>query len=369
MQARTAHKETETIDTLLANASARDWQTAAPETVGTVRLAVVGTGWFTRNVSIPGIVASDCCEVTVVVTEAPAEAVAVAADVGEDTRGLTTDEFLAGEAVDAYDAVYIATPNAFHLTYTEAAATHGKDVLCEKPMERDSGRAERMVAVCADAGVELGVAYRMQTEPAVRRARELIAAGLIGDPVDVQGSMSQRLLQEINPDPDQWRLDAELAGGGALFDLGVYPLNTARFLLDADPVAVTGRTRGDGAFAEVDESVLFTVEFPGEVFATCFASQNAHQSSSLSVVGTEGRLAIEPAFFPEHPRVLHLSCDERDVSVEIDPVDQFREEFDHFAHQLRTDDQLTADGAHGLVDMYTMEAVYDSAERGGWVEL
>jgi xylose dehydrogenase (NAD/NADP) len=360
------------LDTLVTNADARDWQTVDPESIDPLRFAVVGTGWFTRHVSIPGIMNSDFCEIAVVVAVTEAEAVRVAADVGPDVRGLSTEAFLetGSGQTDGYDAVYISTPNMFHLTYTEAAAERGKHVLCEKPMERDSDRAERMVDACEDAGVELAIAYRTHTEPAARRARELIASGIIGDPVEVRGSMTQRLLHDINPDPDQWRLDAELAGGGALFDVGIYPLNTARFLLDADPVAVVGRTRASpDAFADVDASVTFTVEFPGDVYASCFASQNARQDSAIYVTGTEGRVGIEPAFFPEHRRVLHLSHGDGRASIEFEPVDQLTEEFDFFAHQIKTGATVSTDGEHGLVDMYAMEAIYESAERREWVRV
>jgi xylose dehydrogenase (NAD/NADP) len=214
------------------------------------------------------------------------------------------------------------------------------------------------------------IAYRMHTEPAVRRARELIADGYIGDPMAVTGNMSQRLLDRVNPDPDQWRLDEWLAGGGALFDIGIYPLNTARYLLDADPVAVTGNVSSThDAFDDVDETVAFSVAFPGDVYGQCYASHNARQSSGITVTGTEGQVRIEPAFFQDQSRQLHVSRGDGRASVSLDRVDQMLEEFDYFADRVRGTDPIYPDGAHGLVDMRTMEAVYEAAETESWVDV
>jgi xylose dehydrogenase (NAD/NADP) len=354
------------LDGLLRRGTARDWRTVDPDDVDPVRFAVIGLGWFTRGRALPALADSDYCEPAVMVSGSPGKAERVAAD--HDAVAVTYDEFLEGAAVEAYDAVYVVTPNALHLDYCRAAAEFGKAVLCEKPLERDSERAAELVEACAD--VPLYVGYRMQTEPAVRRARELVRAGYVGEPQAVQGRMTQRLLDRIDPNPDQWRLDEGLAGGGALFDLGVYPLNTARFLLDADPVAAVGRTKAThDAFDEVDETASFTLQFPGDVDAHCFVSHNARHGSRLAVVGTEGRVAVEPAFFQDDDRVLHVSAGDTETSIRFDRVDQMREEFDYFADRLRSGEPMYADGEHGLFDVRAMEAIYESEATGGWVAI
>jgi len=347
----------------LSGFTRRDWQEI--EDGGPVRVAMVGLGWWAREMAIPAVADSDFCETTVVVSGDREKAEAVARDADTVERGLTYDEFHDGAAANAYDAVYVVTPNALHLPFVETAAALGKDVLCEKPMEVDVDRAERVVDRCEEAGVTLMVAYRMHTEPAVRRARELLGAGFLGDPVFVHASMSQRILRDVDPDPDQWRLDPDLSGGAALMDLGVYPLNTTRFVLDADPTAVRGVTRqSHEAFADVgDEHVAFTLAFPGNVVATCTASQNAHQSSFLRITGTEGELALDPVFSGRRPRGFELSHGGVTVDHEFETVDQMREEFDYFAHCLLTDTRPHGDGEHGLVDMRVMERIYEAADR------
>ena len=347
--------------------TARDWPQADE---GTVRFAMVGLGWWTLDYAVPATNELEHLETTTVVSSTTEKARGVADEHETIEHALTYDEFTDGEAADAYDAVYVATPNALHLPYVEAAAEFGKDVLCEKPIERDSDRARDLVDTCNRAGVTLMVAYRMHTEPAVRRARELIREGALGEPVAVHGSMSQRLLDRVNPDPDQWRLDEDLAGGGALFDLGVYPLNTARFLLDADPVAVTGKTQSThDAFDEVDETASFIMTFPDDVQASCFVSHNARQHSSIRVTGTEGSIAVEPAFFQDRERALHVSRGDGRATVAVGEIDQMREEFDYFADRIRSEAGVHPDGDHGLVDIEAMEAVYEAEECDTWVSL
>jgi xylose dehydrogenase (NAD/NADP) len=345
----------------------RDWQTHADP--GTMRLAMVGLGWWTREEAIPAVAASDCCETTVLASGS-AERAAAATDLADTIEhGVDYDAFHEGAAADAYDAVYVCTPNGAHLEFVETAARLGKDVLCEKPMEATVERVERIAALAAEHGVEVMVAYRMQTEPAVRRARDVVRAGLIGDPVHVHGNMSQRLLAQVIPDPDQWRLDPEMSGGATVMDIGLYPINTTRFVLDADPTAVQSMVTYDTeAFADVgDEHAAFTLRFPGGVHAACTASQGAYQSSHLRITGTEGEVVLDPAFFNREERGFEVAVGDERWSADFERVNQMTEEFDYFAHCLLTGEPPHPDAEHGLVDMRIMDAIYAAAEDGGTV--
>lgn len=347
----------------------RDWEESDPDD-GPVRLALVGLGWWVREQAIPAIRSADRCEATTLVSRQKEDAERLASQVETVDTPLSAEEYHAGESADAYDAVYVSTPNATHLEYAETALDRGKAVLCEKPMEATADRAAEMVEAAEATGAPLMVGYRMHTEPAVRRLRELLADGVLGDPVQLHGHMSQRLL-EINPDPDQWRLDPELAGPGAtVTDIGIYPLNTARFVLGEDPVAVEATlTSTHDAFADVpDEHAQFTVAFP-DCVAACTASQNAAQSSHLHVVGTEGTARLDPAFYPAEPRRLSVTRDTTAVETSFEQVDQMEEEFAYFADCVLAGREPTGNGEHALVDMRAIEAVYEAGERGARVEL
>ncbi|WP_123620498.1 D-xylose 1-dehydrogenase Gfo6 [Halorubrum sp. CSM-61] len=349
----------------------RDWEELES---GTLRIAMISLGWWTREQAIPAVADSEFCETTVLVSRSREKATAAAEEIPTVEAALTDEEFADGEATDAYDAAYVCTPNALHLPYAEAAAEHGKAVLCEKPVESTRERAERLVEATAD--VPLMVAYRMQTDPLVRRTRELIAAGAVGDPVSVHGSMSQQMQETVSGDPDQWRLDPELVGYGAsVMDLGIYPLNTARFVLDADPVSVTAQMRSvDEAFRDVpDQYAAFTIRFDDGTQAACTASQHAAYTGHFRVVGTDGELVLEPSFLGQPEGTLTLRSDGRRFELDDGRRDVMRdemtEEFDYFADRVLRDAPIGPDGDHALVDMRALEAIYEAAETGTTVSL
>jgi xylose dehydrogenase (NAD/NADP) len=343
----------------------RDWQDR--EEGGPIRFAVVGLGGFSRERALPAIERSTFCTVTTLVSGSAGKLDTVAAEFDAD-HAIDYEAFTSGVAVDAYDAVYVATPPAFHLEYVETAAESGKHVLCEKPLATDPERARRMIDRCEANGVTLMTAYRLQTEPAVRRLREVIADGCIGDPVQAHGGFSVRLLESVGA--DTWRLDPAVAGGGALIDVGIYPLNTLRYLLDRDPVAVRGElTSGHEAFDRVEEHVAFQLSLPDGITASCTASFNAHETSQLQILGTEGQVRITAPFGGEVPQ--EVLVESGDVGTEHvgEPVDEVVEEFDYFAHCIMTGETPEPDGADGLTDLEAIDAIYEAAESGRTVEI
>ena len=346
----------------------RDWQQA---TDGTIRYALLGLGWWTVDLALPAIQNADLGAVTTLVSSTSQKAERIAAE-NDVAHGYSYDEFTAGEGTDHYDAIYVCTPNALHLDYVEAAAELGKPVICEKPIEATVERAARMVEAAEEGDIPLMIAYRMHTEPAVRRAKELIQDGFIGEPVSVHGHNSQPLLEMI-PDPDQWRLNADLTGyGTSVMDLGIYSINTARFVLDRDPVAVQAEMHsGHEAFDDVaDERSASLVALEDDIGMVMTSSQRAHRDTRLTITGTEGQVELRPAFHGEAP--LHLSRGELTVDVTHDSFDaqrEMREEFDYFADRILTDREVYADGRHGLVDIQTIEAIHEAGESDSLVEI
>lgn len=352
-------------DTLFDEFNSREWQTA---TDGTVRFALVGLGWWTTDVAIPAIEDSTFCETTVLVSGS-AEKASRLADENNLERGITYEQYHDGVATDEYDAVYVATPNAYHLQYVETAAEHGKGVLCEKPMEASVERAEKLVEACERHETELMIAYRMQTDPFVRVAKSLLDDGIIGEIVQVYGDNTQPLLEMI-PDEDQWRLNPELTGyGTSVMDLGIYSINTTRFLLDRDPTEVqASMSSSHQAFNDVDdERSSFLLSFEDDIQFLSTASQRAHQDTQLKITGTEGQIELRPAFHGE----VEMRVETGDLSVEMahataDEVDEMREEFDYFADRLLTDAEIGPDGRHGLQDMKIIKLIHEAAEENGF---
>nr|WP_324185985.1 D-xylose 1-dehydrogenase Gfo6 [Halococcus agarilyticus] len=344
----------------------RDWQTV---TDGTVRLAVIGLGWWTIDYAIPATVDAELCETTVAVSGSKRKARRIADDSATIEHGITYDEFHDGVAADAYDAVYVCSPNALHLPFVETAAGLDKAILCEKPIEASVDRAREVVDVCVSADVPLAIDYRMHTEPAIRRARELVRAGFIGDPVHAIGTNSDSM-DDLGDEPDRWRLDPDLVGSGVtVTDIGIYPLNTTRFLLDADPIAIQSVMHSEhGAFEEVpDEHTAYTTTFEDGTYLACTASSNAHTTTSLRLVGTEGEVFVEPAYHMETE--IRLTRQDKTIALDTPQVNQMVEIFDYFADRVMSASPIGPSGDHGLLDMRAIEAIYEAGETGQTVHL
>ncbi|MFC6764122.1 Gfo/Idh/MocA family protein, partial [Natrinema soli] len=170
--------------------------------------------------------------------------------------------------------------------------------------------------------------------------------------------------------PDTWRLDPDLAGGGALIDLGIYPLNTIRFLLDCEPTGVYATTRSSGdPFADVDEHVAFQLEYETGATSSCTASFDAHARSALELVGTEGMIDIESPFGGVVPQEMVVESGDVRMEYTGPPVDEVHEEFDYFGYCVLTGTDPEPDGEDGLADLRAIEAAYESAETGRRVSL
>jgi predicted dehydrogenase len=265
--------------------------------------------------------------------------------------------------------VYIATPTGRHLQYVETAAELGKNVIVEKPIEKSVERAEQLREACEAAGVTLMVAYRPRMEPDFRRARELVRDGVVGDVTEVHTQFSFPVLDMGGP--DQWRIDRDLAGGGALMDAGVYTATAARFFADADAVSIQSETVSEHeAFEEgVEERGVYTVQFDNGVTASCSASFTSAYNDWVEVTGTEGTLRIEPAFWFNVDRELTIERANWEATVTGPSVDEVCEEFDHFGYAVLTDTNPEPDAGVGIADIELLEAVYESANTGRQVNL
>jgi predicted dehydrogenase len=167
------------------------------------------------------------------------------------------------------DAVYIGLPNSMHCEYTVRAARMGKHVLCEKPMAISSAESRTMIQECHAAKVKLMIAYRVHYDPTWQQAMQIIESGGIGDIQSFQGGF-------FNQQPaGAWRLSRELGGGGSVLDLGIYPLNAVRHITREEPSSYTAivSTRDfSGRFAEVEQSVEWTMKLPSGIIASCGCS-------------------------------------------------------------------------------------------------
>ncbi|WP_407541594.1 Gfo/Idh/MocA family oxidoreductase (plasmid) [Deinococcus radiomollis] len=332
-----------------------------------VGYAVVGLGELTEAELYPAFHLSARSKLTALVTGDREKALVQARQLGlKDEDVYDYDHFEELQHRADVQAVFIVLPNSLHREYTERAAKIGKHVLCEKPLSVSVQDAEAMLSACKAADVLLMTAYRIQYTPHHQAARELMQSGELGrvklmTAVDVQ----------TEPNEGQWRLKRKLAGGGSLLDVGLYCLNTARFLTGEEPYEVfayTHSTPGDERFEEVEESVSFTLRFPSGIISSNFCSYGASRHRSVRVLADKANLLLDPAFDYTNLR-LKKDTETQVTELLIKEVDQFALELDHFSACVSSGEQPYTPGEEGLQDQRIMEAIYTSAREGRPVHL
>jgi predicted dehydrogenase len=265
------------------------------------------------------------------------------------------------------DAVYVALPNSMHAEYTIRSAKAGKHVLCEKPMSTTVSEAEAMIAACKAAQVQLMIAYRLHYEPLNLKAVKLIRDGALGRVQTINGAFG------FNAAPGAWRLNKALAGGGSLFDVGIYVLNASRYLTGEEPVrftAVTSTIDQDGRFSTMEENVSWTTKFPSGIVATGSSTYGAKMPGYFKVFGSKGWMEMGPAFDYDGLKLrASFSSGEKDkpnieideASHEKDPV-HFSREAVYFSECILRNQRPRSSGEEGLRDMKYIEQIYASVQ-------
>ena len=272
------------------------------------------------------------------------------------------EELLADPTIEA---IYNPLPNQMHVPWSIKAAEAGKHVLCEKPLSMTVAEARTLLAVQQRTGVTIGEAFMVRTHPQWLRTRELIASGRIGDLRAIQGSFSY-----FNTDPKNIRNIPE-CGGGALMDIGCYPINTSRFLFGEEPVRVAALLEKDPAF-QTDRLTSALMEFPsGHATFTCSTQIVPYQR--MQVFGTKGRIEIEIPFNAPNDRPTRILIDDgRDLfggglTVETFPTcDQYTLQGDVFSRALREGKPVPVPIGDAIRNMAVLEAIFRAAESGAW---
>ena len=259
------------------------------------------------------------------------------------------------------DAVYIGLPNSMHREYTVRGAQSGKHVLCEKPMAISSAECRDMIAASRKANVKLMIAYRIHYEPTHLEAKRLIESGAIGQVQSFEGSFG------FSAQPGAWRLNRKLAGGGSLMDVGIYPMNEIRWLTGEEPVGFTAvastRDHASGRFAEVEQSLDFTIKMPSGIIAALGCTYGSDMPGFLRIHGERGTLDIDPAYNYSgvHLRSLGGRGSAVDITSQGDQTMHFQLEAEHFANCIRTNTEPQSPGEEGLRDLIAIESIYKAA--------
>jgi predicted dehydrogenase len=330
-----------------------------------MRWAVVGLGSFAINEAIPGFVDARQARMTAFVSGNPEKARDLGARHGV-SRFYDYANYDTMKDDAEIDCVYVILPVGLHAEYTVRALEAGKHVLCEKPMASTSAECERMVAAAKANGRQLGVAYRVHFEPTNREARRRIAAGELGAIRAVHNAHGFN----ANPQfpPHKWRLEKALAGGGSMFDIGIYGLNTSLMMLEGDsPVAVSALyayPKEDPRFAEVEGGIDWRMTMASGINVTGWSSYcHSPYVSRQHYFGATTSMEMQPATTYDDNNIM---IDGRQIGAG-NPLTQFAAQIDGFSEAARANRPHLTPGEMGLRDIRLIEALYRSADAGGAV--
>lgn len=283
-------------------------------------VAVIGIGEHSLDRVIPAILESERCRLTGLVSSSVEKLRNLGGRLNVPVTGQYTYDDLE-RIVDNPDIafVYVAVPNALHAEFAIRAARAGKHVLVEKPMAVSVEQCETMIAACAATGTHLAVAYRLQFDPSHRELQRLVSKQEFGITKLLRASIGFPLPR------DDWRLSDELSGG-VLMEQGVYAVNAACDLAGMQPVEVVahGMKTDPERFAGTDETVFWSMQFPGGIMAQC-ATSYTMQMNLIRVEAMTGYGKLEPAYSTKGLRGLSSagSFGGRDVNQIALQLDEF----------------------------------------------
>lgn len=262
------------------------------------------------------------------------------------------------------DAVYVITPNALHHDQVIRVARAGKQVICEKPMGLNAREGQEMVDACKKANVKLLVGYRMHFESNTLEIIKMRKAGELGKVLFFQGLSGFKI-----GDPTQWRLNKQLAGGGAMMDIGIYSINGARYMTGEEPVWVTAQeTKTDPVkFKEgVDETIQFQMGFPSGAVASCLSTYSMNNLDRFFLNGDKGFGELQPStgYGPIKGRTHkgELALPHRTHQTV---------QMDEMAGIILDGKQpeVPVDGEEAVKDLRIIDAIYEACRTGGKVSL
>jgi predicted dehydrogenase len=327
-----------------------------------VRWGVLGAANIALNKVIPAMQRGRASRIVAIASRDLAKARAAADRLGIPRAYGSYEELLADPDVEA---VYNPLPNHLHVPWSIRAADAGKHVLCEKPIALSAAEARALLAARDRTGVQIGEAFMVRTHPQWERVRELIDADRIGELRVIVGHFSyyRRDFNDIRS-----RLDF---GGGALMDIGCYPITLSRWLFDAEPLEVIAQIERDPDM-QVDRLASGMLRFAaGQASFTCSGQLVPHQR--MQIFGTRARIEVEIPFNAPPDSACRIYVDgggdlagRGRETVELPVVDQYTLQGDRFSDAIRGAGQVPVRLEDAIGNMAVIEALFRSADTRQW---
>ncbi|NMG05508.1 glucose-fructose oxidoreductase [Brasilonema sp. UFV-L1] len=332
--------------------------------------AVVGLGKFATQQIMPSFAECKSSKLVALVSGDSAKAEKYAKQYGVNPKNIykyqNYDSIRNNPEVDI---IYIILPNGMHAEYSIRGAQAGKHIMCEKPMANTVEECQAMIDAAKKANRKLMIAYRAQYEPYNLATIQLAQSGKLGKLKLITSDHGRNL----NPkDPaDVWRMQKKLAGGGSLYDIGVYSLQAARYITREEPVAISAMTYStpdDPRFREVEENVNFVLRFPSGVLANCTSSYGYSNTKRIQVFGSDAVLELDPAT-DYYKHRLTIKDKNGNQEQKIEEKNQFALEMDHLSESIIQNKQPKTPGEEGLQDVKLMQLIYEAARTGKTIKV
>ncbi len=321
-----------------------------------VRWGILSTAKIAVAKVIPAMQRSPWCEIVAIASRDLARATEAAAALKIPKAYGSYEELLADETIEA---VYNPLPNHLHVPWTIKAAAAGKHVLCEKPIALNADEARTLIEVRDRTGVRIQEAFMVKTHPQWLETRKLIQAGRIGSLRSITGFFSYS-----NPDPANIRNQLDL-GGGALMDIGCYPITISRFMYETEPRRVLGLIERDPVFG-TDALTTGVLDFPnGHSTFTCSTRLAPYQR--MIFFGTEGRIEVLIPF--NAPNDIPTRIVLNNEIIELPICDQYEIQGSLFSQAIRENSQQPIPLEDAIANMVVIDAVFRSAQTGNWEEI
>ncbi|GAA5523217.1 Gfo/Idh/MocA family oxidoreductase [Aliifodinibius salicampi] len=324
-------------------------------------IALVGLGNYSSGQLAPALQETKLCKLSGIVTGTPQKEQEWAQKYNiPDSNIYNYETYDQIADNDDIDIIYVVLPNSMHAEYTIRAAEAGKHVICEKPMATSAKDCQRMIDACNQANRKLSIGYRLHFEPHNKEMMRLGRNEVLGPVQQMSGTFSFPL-----NDPDAWRLDKKMAGGGPLMDVGIYIVQASLYTMGQLPTSVKAwdETKDHETFSEVEGTIRWNLNFPNNVVLQADSSYE-DRGNNFRMEAANGWAELSPAY-----SYGGIKGETSEGPMDFPQVNQQALQMDDFARCIIEDDQTIVPGEMGKRDMIILDSIYESAETGSEVSL
>jgi len=332
---------------------------------------VLGASHFALMAAIPAMQQAPLVELRALASRSLDKAKQAAASANVAHAYGSYEELLSDPEIEA---IYNPLPNHLHVAWSIKAARAGKHVLCEKPIAMNAGEAQELARVAHETGKLIGEAFMVRHHPQWELVVNLIQSGRIGQVRAVQTafSYSNSDLHNIRNQKDK--------GGGALYDIGGYAINTARLIFGKEPARVAGMAALDPN-SGCDSLTSAILDF-GTGQANFVVGTQHVPYQRVHIFGTRGHLEVEIPFNPPHHRPCKIYVDDGfvgapDFSVETSsddrrevlttpPANHYTRQWQAFSEAIRSGKPIQNDMHSAVANMRVIDAIFRAADSQRW---